>query len=167
MIKCLLEWLKRKAPQESEAQRIESILRGLDSADTTERQAARRTFTLIIYNTQLDYSAEFVISLLNATAKRTNLKNPEWVLSYVNYLGQPHAEVLINADVRKAALACIHQLRERLEPDYLANTLLHSLETPPSNDLLRPAASGNPSQAELLLRSHPADQSSENETQPL
>ena len=115
---------EKQRPEESDDQRIERLMRGLASADGDTQFGAKTVFKDIVYDGNTDYSPAYTCAVLQALGQRSDLKDYAWILRLVQYLGNPLAGVRIDPDVRAAAV-CIQRLRERYEPEYAANSLLH------------------------------------------
>ena len=163
MLAQIIRWLRKMPPTQTQEAHIQWLLNGLCDSDIGVRQQAQRSLANLCVNRHGDYTPDEVIATLRELQEREGIRNLAWVLRHVEFVSLPNAALRTAPEVREAATQCLHRMRERFEPDYLAQTLLHPSSEPPASPdiLLRPAQGVTPAAGESLLRASEAGEPSE------
>ncbi len=163
MLAQIIQWLRKMPPAQTQEAHIQWLLNGLCDADIGVREQAQRSLANLCVNRHGDYTPDEVIATLRALQEREGIRNLAWVMRHVEFVSLPNAALRTSSEVREAATQCLHRMRERTEPGYLAQTLLHPSSEPPANPdiLLRPAQGVTPVTGDSLLRASEAGEASE------
>jgi hypothetical protein len=133
----ILQWLRRKAPEEDAQTRVARLIQNLHGSDYFRRLRAEQTIAEMSYYWEDYYGAEFMVAVLQALEQHGSSR----ILPCIEHLANEKPRSAAQQRVRAAAQACLPSLLERAERERLAETLLRPTATPepPADNLLRPA----------------------------
>jgi hypothetical protein len=133
----IIQWLRRKAPEEDAPTRVARLMKHLNGSDYFRRLRAEQTIAEMSYYWEDYYGADFMVAVLKALERHGNSR----ILPCIEHLANEKPRSVAQQRVQAAAQACLPSLLERAERERLAETLLRPTARPgtPADNLLRPA----------------------------